>query len=554
MRTIKRLLPLLLLPLALTAQAQEPAQVSGLLLSSGQFTPVDMMKYSRNYYSFTTGRVSAMGGAFTALGGDMASMGINPAGIGMYNGSAWGFSPMLNFTGNRNAVQGDANNLVRFGFNNIGTVFNFYNGDRGLLKFNLGVSYNRSDDFNYNGSVRMPMGAQSSLLNIFQLQLNGLYNYINDGAWKGLPEEDLLNDPFNSGKIFIEEWGAVLGYQSGILKPVGQGMYDIHRLPESGELASTLNYMSRGAVSEYNIAGGFNIENIFYFGFDFGFQDIYQDLSLSYSEDYDDDYAGPAQNYLSRMTYNQRITAQGSAYNFKLGVIVRPVPFLRVGLAYHTPTYTTLQKRYSAGMGSSRYGTNAETYNNTLVAVANYSYSTAPRLLSGIAVTVGDYMALSFDYEAVWYNKMRYRMDSPAVQADWAAAIGMDYKVANNFRVGVEVKPVPGIAIRAGYAYYDSPIRDDSQGDDYRIFSDIFTTSSHHISAGLGFWLGSNTTLDLAYVYSRYNVAPYDLYYYHGPARLPNMDAPSVTYQPSSVVTGGILNRHSLTATFNFLF
>lgn len=68
---------------AVSAGAQN-AQLDGLLVTASQFTPVDMMKYSQNNYSFTTGRVAAMGGAFTALGGDMASMGINPAGLGMY--------------------------------------------------------------------------------------------------------------------------------------------------------------------------------------------------------------------------------------------------------------------------------------------------------------------------------------------------------------------------------------------------------------------------------------------------------------------------------------
>ena len=124
---------------AVSAGAQN-AQLDGLLVTASQFTPVDMMKYSQNNYSFTTGRVAAMGGAFTALGGDMASMGINPAGLGMYRNSVWGLSPAMTFTGNRNAyATAHDNNASRFSFNNIGTVLQLSQRSNGLVSFNLGL-------------------------------------------------------------------------------------------------------------------------------------------------------------------------------------------------------------------------------------------------------------------------------------------------------------------------------------------------------------------------------------------------------------------------------
>ena len=144
---------------AVSAGAQN-AQLDGLLVTASQFTPVDMMKYSQNNYSFTTGRVAAMGGAFTALGGDMASMGINPAGLGMYRNSVWGLSPAMTFTGNRNAyATAHDNNASRFSFNNIGTVLQLSQRSNGLVSFNLGLSYNKMEDFNYRGSVRLPAAA-----------------------------------------------------------------------------------------------------------------------------------------------------------------------------------------------------------------------------------------------------------------------------------------------------------------------------------------------------------------------------------------------------------
>lgn len=536
---------LVALTATVTATAQNSAFTNGILLNSGRFTPVDMMRYSTNNYSLTTARAAAMGGAFTSLGGDLASMGINPAGIGMYNSSVWGFSPSLAFNNSTNNFGSDTK--TRFSFNNIGTVLNLLKRSSGVVSFNLGLSYNRSDDFNYSGVVNMPASNSGSILNIFQQQLNGLYN-----DWHPLQESDLRRSPFDNPNIYVNEWGAVLGYQSGLF-PASNGMYGTAGLPENGMLTPSLRYNSSGYVGEYNIAGGMNINNILYLGFDFGFRDIYQNMSLYYSEVYDDNYSGTAQQYLRQMDYNQHTYTQGSAFNFKIGAIVRPIPELRIGVAYHTPSYSNIHREYNAGMGTQRYGSTESNYYNTYVAGYEYSFNTPSRLLTGASLTLGNYLALSFDYECVWYNKMHYVSNSFEEMDAFAADINRDYKPANNFRVGLEIKPLPSFAIRAGYAYYDSPIREKDATGEAKIFSDIIRTSSSQISAGVGFWLGHSTTLDIAYVYSRENIAPYDLYYYTGYANLPEGSGDK-TYKPENSVSGSVLNRHMVTASVNFLF
>ena len=101
MKTIRRFA----ITLALAAAAALPSRAQnntytqgGILLASGSFTPLDMMRNARNDYSFTTARVSAMGGAFTALGGDLASLDINPAGIGMSQHFVLGLSAGMTFS------------------------------------------------------------------------------------------------------------------------------------------------------------------------------------------------------------------------------------------------------------------------------------------------------------------------------------------------------------------------------------------------------------------------------------------------------------------------
>ena len=110
-----------ILPSSLKAQNVD-ASIGGLLVSANSFSPLDMLRSSQNDYSLTTGRVAAMGGAFTALGGDMATIGINPAGLGMYRTSAWGFSPTLTFSDTKSSFMAGNNNATRFGFSNVVTV------------------------------------------------------------------------------------------------------------------------------------------------------------------------------------------------------------------------------------------------------------------------------------------------------------------------------------------------------------------------------------------------------------------------------------------------
>ena len=281
-------------------------------------------------------------------------------------------------------------------------------------------------------TTRLPAAAGGSLLNVFQLQLNGLYDFLDTGTWRGLSEKDLNNAPFNNGNIYIDKWGAVLGYQSGIFPGLGgDNMYGLNSLPEGSNNTPSLRYESRGSVSEYNIAGGFNINNLLYLGFDFGFRDIYQKMSFYYTEAYEGNYSGTAQLYLQQMNYNQYLLMQGSAFNFKIGAIFRPVPQLRIGLAYHSPSYSSVRKKYYGSMGTAYYGNPQSKHYTSEIAGYDYSFNTPSRLLAGVALTLGDYLALSFDYERVWYNKMRYTSESYEIQEsfrtrDFVARIGGD--------------------------------------------------------------------------------------------------------------------------------
>ncbi len=523
------------------------------------FTPADMLLYSQLGYSFGTARSSAMGGAFTSLGGDLASIGMNPAGIAMYRSSVWGFSPSLTVTDTKtNSYHRFDTGHTRFAFNNIGTVLRVAEKSSGLVGFNMGFSYNKSADFNYRSGITLPAG-DKSLMHIFQLQLNSL------GVINGITNGVLDGTPFNDEYIGHNEWGAVLSYLTGALTPVNyssnNNLYDIGSIGGNALIVPSLAYDSRGSVGEYNISGGMNFNNIFYLGIGMTIQDIFQHQEINYSEEYDyDGVDGTPQAFLKSMTYSQSSKMTGTGVNFKIGLIVRPIPGLRIGAAVHTPTQTGLTHEYIAGMETRFWGNDVKNGLSN-VNIYTYNYSGPTRLLTGISYTLGNFAALSVDYEKVFYNGMRLQVDNYAIRSQYRSHIKKFYRAADNIRVGIEIKPLQILSLRAGYSYYGSPYSSDSDGNtDGNIATTRFTpVTTRSISAGLGLWIGPNTTLDLAYIYSKTAYADIDLYSYEGEVYLPDTDGNGYHRQnayiaPSDLVRNIGQNRHTVTMSFNFMF
>ena len=89
----------------------------------------------------------------------------------------------------------------------------------------------------------------------------------------------------------------------------------------------------------------------------------------------------------------------------------------------------------------------------------------------GAAFTFGNLAILSADYEGVNYSQSRFKASTgdefggyddsifDGQNQDIKAILGMSHSL----RVGVELKPMPGIAVRTGYNYITSGIKDGSE-------------------------------------------------------------------------------------------
>ncbi len=511
------------------------SQAQGILMNRDIMTISEMGSFVQNSFTFGTARSMALAGAMTSLGGDATSMMINPAGLGMYRSGEVTLTPMIN--AQRSSTSGGSyyldNDRTPFEMSNMSIVFNVYESAKTkLISFNIGLGYNRVADFNYNYSFAS-MGNSSSIANLFSRQLTS----------SGVALSELYgNDNLVWNEMPTNLWGAALGYNSGLtFQDYGKQPYNGYNSDNPNDQITDAEYpiwnstwispdatvdqymsvQSDGAIGEYDISMGGNIMNKIYFGFTLGIQSLYQRLDLNYGEEYNNpsSFSG---NELLYANYNQTIITKGSGVNFKMGVVARPVEALRVGLAYHSPTYYALNRQYQGSMGAaaSLVGESGISYLSTNSDLLEDSYEnkwryrSGSKLMFGASYIIRNMALISADYERSWCGSMTMR-DTPAgVSKSSYSDISDTYQAINVVRVGGEVKLNPSFALRGGYGFSTDMIRDDISASE---LLDIPTTNSiKYYSAGIGYSPNSRVSFDLTYMNQTNYLSDYTLFYAQG--------------------------------------
>ncbi len=538
MRRLYTILTIAVLSLTVGTSRAQMVDFGGTTMNNDLIGWYDLYELSFTSHNYGTARSMAMGNAFTALGADMISASLNPAGIGMYVDSDFSISAMMQFTksptpnsdafypiGTPKYEQHYQDHSERFGISSLGGVFTTYKSTGALTNINIGVVYNRIADFNRNtliASIGNP-GTESlanvfcTLSNIDGLQTNadGTMNY--------------GGDPFY--------WGAVLAYKNGLTNKDDQGWF-IDRISPDAEIDQYSSVETRGSIGEYAITAGFNFMDIFYVGASLGIQSLNYSREVFYGEDYiypngrpkgrpefdgDTDFM-PYQTVY--MNYVQRTRISGTGINFKLGVTARPAKWLRIGLAYHTPTFYDAALRYGGEMWSSTYsagdnpedydlGPNGYMYDNVATPIWEdagpyaWKYRTPSRLLTGVAVTLAERVIISADYERSWYQSTRLQR-SPIEHLNYTGFNKEFFKGSNTLRLGAEANILPFLPVRVGYIWSGSTLR---EGYEDIIASHPMPTKQWYVTAGFGIKFGRSIYLDLAYQYGTTNYSRYQTFY-----------------------------------------
>ncbi|GAT63792.1 OmpP1/FadL family transporter [Paludibacter jiangxiensis] len=442
-----------------------------------------------------TARYMGMGGAFTALGGDASAISLNPAGLGVYRSSE--LTATLNMMNNSSnstwkGVTNSDNNIFAH-FNNLSIVATIPGTDQ--YSSALSFTFDRLKSFNRNGVVS---GAN---------QLSSLTDNI---AYRtgGIPESALQssNDPFNNTSI---PWISVLGYEGYLINPSSSGTNQWTTLLGTTEtVRPSYSYSERGYIDQYSIGYAGNISNIVYLGASIGWQSLNYSLISNYGETFGSG---------GSMNLRNEIYTTGSGFDVKLGVIVRPVDFLRLGFAYHTPMFYNMTDNYYASLNydTERKGTISTPDEG---GYSKYKVQTPSYYTFGLAAVLGKKGILSFDYQYQDFTTMKLKNqdgDSQSFEFE-NEGVKANMKSVSSFKVGGEFRATDNIALRLGYNYISPATKPDAYrvlaNNSVRTDSEYFLdVNTQNFTAGIGFRY-NNWNFDLAYVLSnqKQDFYPYD--------------------------------------------
>ncbi len=463
----------------------------------------DALRYS--FLGFGgTARSSSMAGSFGALGADFSCLSSNPAGLGVYRRSEISITPgfMNQNTTSVYANTSSTDGKVAGTFNNIGLV----------------VAHNLQRERNHTGWKFIQFG----------IGMNRLADYTNQTTIAGTSTGSIM-DQFRSNAVGVtpgnlDNFGNALAFNTYLIDTIqGSGGTNYSEAKNVGDQVNhveTIN--SSGSYNEMAISMAGNFEDKFFLGGTLGIPFVNYNQNTSYVET-----AAPGNSStFQQLNYNQTLNTTGSGFNFKIGAIYKPMEFLRVGLAFHSKTWLSLSDAWSANMTSQFSG--ADQWKNSSAASPdgnyNYNITTPGRIIGSVGFIVGKMGAINVDYESVDYTQMNLSSADAGVFTDANTAIQKEFTRASIIRVGGEIKLRP-MAIRLGYAYYQSPFNSTVSGD----------ASRTSFTGGLGF-RHKRLFADLAYVLTLSKTN----YYMYDSAFMPEGPAVNTNSVSSIMVTLGV--------------
>lgn len=468
--------------------------IISILLTNAAFTQsaADVLRYSRIYYSGTA-RFVGTGGAFGAVGADFSALAVNPAGIGLYQGSEFSMTIAPTVEGMRTDYLGQMNstNIVNVGMGNMGFVFTFKPPVKmgSFFNFNVGFGMNRQNDFNSSFSISGP-NHSSSLMNVYTDKLNNT------------PGASPYDYSFDIGPAY----DAALIYYDSVAKKYTSDQ------PHGGAWQSK-QVDTYGSINEFDVTMGGNIGDKLYFGLTFGVPFIRYYENSTYSET----DKGDTIPYFRSMYYDYHLETHGTGFVLKGGVIYRPVNWVRIGVAVHTPTWY-------ASMHDHWYTTTTAYYDSVLhdngqnSPIGDYDYHlrTPFRAIGSLAFIIGNFGLVSAEYEYVNYSQAKLT-SSGYEYTDVNNEVKSNFQSWGNIRMGTEWR-IADFRIRAGAAYYSNP----------------YTTAGlngarYTISGGLGYRI-KHFYADVTYQWAQ---SKEEYYLYNYPGMVPSIN----TLTTSTVLT-----------------
>ena len=506
----------------------------------------DAYLFSQNVYSGSA-RGVGMGNALTALGGDPGSVTFNPAGSAVASYSQFFISP--GFTISSTSAQGTIlegdldpiglgdkvnTSYFRMKLPNIGFILNMDTGRRGGWKsFTFGFLANSTQNFtgrfnasgvNYDNSYAASLASSADG---FAPEVLGKEDWFYNGDYSRMPA-----------------WVDMTGFRSGMFDSVtgrnGAYVALTEVVDEDGNMRlaapvyQKYGQQTRGSKSDIVLNMAANYADWLYLGANLGITSLNYSLAEYWYEEpdnpdqfpviswYDESTGATTSARFESLRMRREYRLNGSGVYLKAGALVRPFAGLRLGVAIQTPTLMTLTERYGYSGEVNLSGKKSPSASSP---EDEWSYRMVNpfRFNAGIAYSIGQFAVLSADYEQANYGQSRFYSRS-GDNDDYFDGVNLDIKdllgTSHLLRVGVEVKPVPFLAVRAGYNYTTTGQHNQFEGNKVVALSDnqMKLQAQSAWSAGLGYSSGDSFFADVAF---RMRSVPADYYipyyYYYAP-------------------------------------
>ena len=449
---------------------------------------MDASKYA-NTDILGTARYMSMAGSMGALGGDPSAVLDNPAALGIYRSSELSFTlnatPSVTLATSPNSVV--KQNDFFFNFNQLSYIVSLQTGkDQGYVSSNFSFTYNRLKDFHRQTSVAA-MGTSS---------MTNMIADFSEGFYPSEIHEDNLYAPYLS----------ILGYQGYLMDPMNPDSmfytpyaYNTNRMAYQGE--------ESGRIDEYNFSYAANIGHYLYIGAGLGLQTLNYQLISNSGEMYDNGASAILTNVFN---------SSGVGCNLRIGIIARPIAWMRIGASFQSPTWYNMTDSYYAKIVGE--GTSADypiVEYTTPRSHSNYGFYSPLKAQASLGFVLGKVGLINVDYQFSNNTGMKLRGE----KSDYIFAepefvyenneikqqslsthtikAGAELRIASqfSFRVGVAYR-TPNLATTASRTLLDNTTRTDIE---------VFTDKGLFYAAGGFGYRYNGFGVDLTYAYSQQN-------------------------------------------------
>ena len=436
------------------------------LHSSKAQSTIEAMRYS-NTYQLGTARNVAVGGVMGGLGADFSVLSTNPAGIARYKSTEFGFTGNVVFGNTSGTYLGNTleDNHTLFNLSHAGMVFSmpkdYSSGWKGISG---GIGINRLDHYNDNIFLT-GVNTNNSLLDQHASIANVAHT-----------DPDLLpeTNPFDAGLTLL---GELLQVDS-----------NFNYTSVLGDVAPEQDIIikRRGGKYEVVLGGGGNYKDKIYIGASIGVPIINFDETVLMTEE-DADNAVEGFNFFN---IENRLRTTGYGVNFKAGVLTKPHKLLRLGAAFHTPTYLRVNDTYFTNVFSDfdTVAYEVESPDGSF----KYNMILPWKFIANGAVLLGKYGFLGVEYELQNTSKttLKFSGGDAGIMAEETIRnnqIGNDLDWQHHIKTGLEIK-INVIRLRGGFQYKTAALA--ASSDHQMIYS-----------GGIGY-RGKHVFVDGAYSFS----------------------------------------------------